>query len=176
MKWTSFARSFHTPTQAPWAPSFGYRNLVSSEPSLVYRGLLKSPIEFLALLLLVLRVLADNHNLALTADDLALLADRLNRRSYLHVILPPSNFDRSMRSILVGWDTGKPATTGARVTCAPPPALLPRSPRRKARIGGAKRSSIKSAALPWILFPDPAALGGVLRVSKTSFSGTCFCR
>ena len=96
MKWTSFARSFHTPTQAPWAPSFGYRNLVSSEPSFVYRGLLKSPISavtrVLALLLLVLRVLADNHNLALAADDLALLADRLYRRSYLHDILPPSIF------------------------------------------------------------------------------------
>ena len=50
---------------------------------------MKSPIKrrrrFLALLLLVLRVLADNHNLALTANDLALLADRLYRRSYLHV-------------------------------------------------------------------------------------------
>ena len=83
----------------------------------VYRGLLKSPIEFLALLLLVLRVLADNHNLALTADDLALLTDRLYRRSYLHDILPPSKF-------LVGWDTGKPATAGARVTYAPPPAFI----------------------------------------------------
>ena len=46
----------------------------------------------LALLLLMLRVLADNHDLALAADDLALLADRLYRRSYLHVILPPSRF------------------------------------------------------------------------------------
>ena len=67
---------------------------------------LKSPISavtrVLALLLLVLRVLADDHNLALAADDLALLADRLNRRSYLHVILPPSNFDWSLRSIFGG--------------------------------------------------------------------------
>ena len=76
-----------------------------------------TPYKGLALLLLVLRVLADNHNLALAADDLALLADRLYRRSYLHDILPPSKF-------LVGWDTGKPATTGARVTYAPPPAFL----------------------------------------------------
>ena len=71
----------------------------------------------LALLLLVLRVLADNHNLALTANDLALLADRLYRRSYLHVILPPSNF---------WWDGTPetcPATTGAQVTCVPPPAF-----------------------------------------------------
>ena len=58
---------------------------------------------FLALLLLVLRVLADNHNLALTANDLALLADRLYRRSYLHVILPPSNF----------WWDGTPETCPA---------------------------------------------------------------
>ena len=64
----------------------------------------------------MLRVLADNHDLALAADDLALLADRLNRWSYLHDILPPSK-------ILVGWDTGKPATAGARVTYAPPPAF-----------------------------------------------------
>ena len=51
-----------------------------------------TPYKGLALLLLVLRVLADNHNLALAADDLALLADRLYRRSYIHDILPPSNF------------------------------------------------------------------------------------
>ena len=80
----------------------------------VYRGLLKSPIEFLALLLLVLRVLADNHNLALTADDLALLADRLYRRSYLHDILPPSKF-------LVGWDTGnrRPLALGSHTRLRP---------------------------------------------------------
>ena len=43
----------------------------------------------LALLLLVLRVYTDDHNAALAANDLALLADRLYRRSYLHDILPP---------------------------------------------------------------------------------------
>ena len=82
---------------------FGIENQFLLELIFVYRDFLKVPIKrhrrFLALLLLVLRVLADNHNLALTANDLALLADRLYRRSYLHVILPPSNF-------LVGWDTG----------------------------------------------------------------------
>lgn len=55
----------------------------------------------LALLLLVLRVLADDHYAALAANDLALLTDRLYRRSYPHCFLPPSKF-------LVGWDTGKP--------------------------------------------------------------------
>ena len=33
----------------------------------------------------MLRVLADNHDLALAADDLALLTDRLYRRTYLHI-------------------------------------------------------------------------------------------
>ena len=100
---------------------FGIENQFLLELIFVYRDFLKVPIKrrrrFLALLLLVLRVLADNHNLALTANDLALLADRLYRRAYLHVILPPSNF---------WWDGTPetcPATTGAQVTCVPPPAF-----------------------------------------------------
>ncbi len=40
----------------------------------------------LALLLLVLDVLADHHDGALAANDLALFAHRLNRRSDLHVV------------------------------------------------------------------------------------------
>ena len=58
----------------------------------------------------MLRVLADDHNLALAADDLALLTDRLYRRSYLHDILPPSNFLRN-RSIVCSvpfWWDGTP--------------------------------------------------------------------
>ena len=43
------------------------------------------PLRTLALLLLVLRVLADDHDAALALDDLALLADGLNRRSNFHV-------------------------------------------------------------------------------------------
>ena len=39
----------------------------------------------LALTLLVLGVLADNHNLTLALDDLALLAHGLNGRSYFHL-------------------------------------------------------------------------------------------
>jgi hypothetical protein len=38
-----------------------------------------------ALLLLMLRILADNHHAALALDYLAFLANRVNRRSYLHV-------------------------------------------------------------------------------------------
>src|SRR5580700_3847993 len=38
----------------------------------------------LALTLFVTRVRADHEHLAVTADDLALLAHRLHRRSYLH--------------------------------------------------------------------------------------------
>ena len=30
---------FYTPTQPPWAASFGYRKAVSTEPLFVYRGL-----------------------------------------------------------------------------------------------------------------------------------------
>jgi len=37
----------------------------------------------------MLGVLADNHDLALTLDDLALLADRLHGRTNLHVLVPP---------------------------------------------------------------------------------------
>jgi hypothetical protein len=37
-----------------------------------------------ALPLLVTRVLADHQHVAVTADDLALLAHRFDRRSYLH--------------------------------------------------------------------------------------------
>ena len=42
-----------------------------------------------ALLLLVLGVLADDHDLALALDDLALFADRLHGRTNLHVLVPP---------------------------------------------------------------------------------------
>ena len=52
--------------------------------------------------------------------------------------------------------------------------FLPRSPRRRARIGGAKRSSIRSAAPPWIVYPDPAALGGVRGYRKKVSTGTFF--
>ena len=45
--------------------------------------------SWLALLLLVLGILADHHDLALAADDLALLADGLHGRTNLHALLPP---------------------------------------------------------------------------------------
>ena len=41
----------------------------------------------LALLLLVFRILADYHDMALPLDDLALLANRLNAGSYFHDFL-----------------------------------------------------------------------------------------
>ena len=59
-------------------------------------------VRLLALLLLVLRVLADDHNLALAANDLALFADRLYRRSYLHDILPPSMCWEPVGSVVGG--------------------------------------------------------------------------
>ena len=47
IKTPSFAGCFDTPTQPPWAASFGYRNMVSSEPCSVYRGLVKPPVSVL---------------------------------------------------------------------------------------------------------------------------------
>jgi hypothetical protein len=40
---------FYTPTQPPWAASFGYRNQVALELGFVYRGLWKPPIGVWAL-------------------------------------------------------------------------------------------------------------------------------
>src|SRR3954452_381656 len=52
------------------------------------RGMLtpamRAKVLFLPLSLLVSRVLADDENPPVAADDLALLAHRLDRRSYLH--------------------------------------------------------------------------------------------
>ena len=42
-----------------------------------------------ALLLLMLGILADDHHTALPLDNLALLADRLHRRTNFHGSLPP---------------------------------------------------------------------------------------
>ena len=53
---------------------------------------------FSALLLLVLRIFADDHDLALTANDLALFADRLHGRTNLHVLLPPVENDATRAS------------------------------------------------------------------------------
>ena len=44
----------------------------------------------LALLLLMLGILADDHNAALPLDDLAFFANRLDRGSHFHRIVPPS--------------------------------------------------------------------------------------
>ena len=41
---------------------------------------------FLALTLLVARVLADDEHLAMASDDLALIAHFLDRRTYLHLL------------------------------------------------------------------------------------------
>ena len=45
IKSSSFAGRFDTPTQPPWAASFGYQKPVSTEPAFEYRGLLKPPIS-----------------------------------------------------------------------------------------------------------------------------------
>ena len=47
----------------------------------------------LALLLLMLGIFADNHNMSLALDDLALLADHLYGRSYLHRCSSFRNYD-----------------------------------------------------------------------------------
>ena len=56
--------------------------LLAREVDTVDTGQLDAPL--LALALLVARVLADHVNLAVTADDLALIAHLLDRRTYLH--------------------------------------------------------------------------------------------
>ena len=48
----------------------------------------------LALSLLVLGILADDHDAALPANDLALLTHGLNGRSYFHVEAPPTYYAR----------------------------------------------------------------------------------
>lgn len=49
----------------------------------------------LALLLLVLGILADDHYMTMTLDNLALFADFLYGRLYFHSILPPFLFYRA---------------------------------------------------------------------------------
>ena len=51
-------------------------------------------IAILTLALLVLGVLADNHDFALALDDLALLAHGLHGRSDFHLLLPPTCFSK----------------------------------------------------------------------------------
>lgn len=51
-----------------------------------YRAAMKSAARDLALALLVARVFADHHDHTVTADHLALIADRLNARLDLHRI------------------------------------------------------------------------------------------
>ena len=48
----------------------------------------------LALSLLMLRIFADHHYTALSANDLALLAHGLHGRSYFHVNKPPTYYAR----------------------------------------------------------------------------------
>ena len=55
----------------------------------------------LTLLLLVLRVPADNHDLALALDDLALLADLLNRWFNLHSFAPALSY--FTRQVILPW-------------------------------------------------------------------------
>ena len=72
----------------------------------------------LALLLLVLRIYTDDHYAALAANDLALLADRLYRRSYLHDILPPFLIVRNG-----GRDAAERQPLAPKVTGTPPLAF-----------------------------------------------------
>ena len=87
---------------------------VSGTPSPKIRRFLAKRGGASPLLLLMLRILADDHHAALAADDLALFTNRLYRRFYLHGILPPSK-------ILV--DNGPQATGSLR-------PLRGRSPKR----------------------------------------------
>jgi len=62
-----------------------HNKIIPMQPLRIY--LLKRELVFyLALLLLVSGVLADNHDLAISLDNLALFADGFHRRSDLHCI------------------------------------------------------------------------------------------
>src|SRR5690606_33665771 len=78
----------------------------------------------LALLLLVFRVLANHHHPAVAADDLALLAHALTRRTHLHRRNPPQT----------------PYRLNACGTCSGPwtdrKATAPPSPGRRAKCEG----------------------------------------
>ena len=54
------------------------------------------PFNELALLLLVLRIFANDHDAALTLDNLALFADGFNGRSYFHVCCLLTSSNRSV--------------------------------------------------------------------------------
>ena len=73
----------------PFSPMKKHSRLAKVNCAYVQHGGLGVGTAHLALLLLVLGVLADHHDLALAADDLALFTNRLNRRPDLHVQLPP---------------------------------------------------------------------------------------
>src|SRR5215213_6472510 len=73
-------------------------------------------IFLLALPLLVPRVLADHEDPAVAADDLALLAHRLDRRSYLHDAF------RSLESGREALETGAVAATIPQTGCCTPMA------------------------------------------------------
>src|ERR1700750_3499901 len=89
--------------------------------------------SLLALALLVPRVLADHEDRAMSADDLALRAHRLARRSYLHDPFRLRGFDVTRRRRL--WPPQGAAATG----------------RGRAPAQGARRSTIAEG------FPRPPA-------------------
>src|SRR5215211_6349436 len=72
-------------------------------------------IFLLALTLLVTRVLTDHEDPPVTADDLALLAHRLDRRSYLH---------DPFRSLRLDDPDGEALETGAVAATIPRSGLL----------------------------------------------------
>ena len=59
--------------------------LVTRKVDAIDTGQRESPLSYLALTLLVARVLADYVYLAMATNDLALVAHLLDRRTYLHV-------------------------------------------------------------------------------------------
>ncbi len=76
--------SLHGRKWPKWHPA---ADNASKTPEENFRGFTVTPLSKgrLALLLLVLRILTDNHNAAFPLDDLALFANRLDRRSNFHL-------------------------------------------------------------------------------------------
>ena len=73
----------------------------------------------ITLTLLVTRILADNENLAMASNDLALVAHFLDRRTYLHFNFLSVNavlYVHTQPQVIILGDTGAPACARAETT------------------------------------------------------------
>src|SRR3954449_9559680 len=103
----------------------------------LFRGMLTPAIRAMAdlpLPLLVTRVLADHEHAAVPADDLALLAHRLHRRSYLH-----DPFRTMFQTGRLWWPGRPPLPCPRSARRARSPRRLTARPRRIPNVSDASR-------------------------------------